>query len=126
MGWLVPTLSVRIGNNFCREKKKRPATSPTHPLCITWLCTISIYTDNKVKLTVYPYKRMGTERFEVWYAATYFSKKIYFIGNRRYTSSAIEDILHRQLTCWKANTPTAASLKFSTDMKGLRVFTFLV
>ena len=27
---------------------------------------------------------------------TYFSKKIYFISNRRYTSSAIEDILHQQ------------------------------
>ena len=38
-------------NNFCREKKKRPATSPTHPLCITWLYTSYIYTDNKVKLS---------------------------------------------------------------------------
>lgn len=35
MGWFVPTSSARIGNNFCSEKKKRPATSPTHPLCIT-------------------------------------------------------------------------------------------
>ena len=40
------------------EKKKRSATSPTHPLCITWLYTY-IYTDNKVKLSVYPYMRMG-------------------------------------------------------------------
>ena len=35
MGWFVPTSSARIGNNFCSEKKKRPSTSPTHPLCIT-------------------------------------------------------------------------------------------
>ena len=90
MGWFVPTSSACIGNNFCREskcksraelaklawaimprcsfayaKKKRPATSPTRPLCITWLyATFNIYTtfwytDNKVKLSVYPYKRMG-------------------------------------------------------------------
>ena len=39
MGWFVPTSSARIGNNFCREKKKRPATSTTHALCITWLYT---------------------------------------------------------------------------------------
>ena len=33
------------------QKKKRSATSPTHPLCITWLYTSYIYTDNKVKLS---------------------------------------------------------------------------
>ena len=84
MGWFVPTSSACIGNNFCREskcksraelaklawaimprcsfayaKKKRPATSPTRPLCITWLYTSYLYIDNKVKLSVYPYKRMG-------------------------------------------------------------------
>ena len=61
MGWFVPTSSARIGNNFCSEKKKRPATSPTHPLCITWLYTSCIYTDNKVKLSTKFYtSRWGT------------------------------------------------------------------
>ena len=46
MRWLVPTSSVHIGNNFCLEKKKRPATSAPHPLCITWLYMTSIYTAN--------------------------------------------------------------------------------
>ena len=55
MGWFVPTSSARIGNNFCSEKKKRPSTSPTHPLCITWLYTSYIYTDIKVKLSTKVY-----------------------------------------------------------------------
>lgn len=48
-------------NNFCRQKKKRPTTSPPHPPCITWLYTTSIYTDNKVKLSTKVYtSRWGT------------------------------------------------------------------
>ena len=55
MRWFVTTSSVHIGNNFCSEKKKRPSTSPTHPLCITWLYTSYIYTDIKVKLSTKVY-----------------------------------------------------------------------
>ena len=33
------------------KEEKISATSPTHPLCITWLYTSYIYTDNKVKLS---------------------------------------------------------------------------